>query len=156
MKKKLILLAAALLTLGITQTVFATPDAPRVVINKTTLQCDSTFYWRDECGEATLPNGWEYIKETACPENYSPYNLQVEWSKYQNSYCCQERGEAYCQAETAQPGALQTLPITTRAVEQQATPAPQNNVGDVVGGISIIAAVGLGALGVLASRNKRG
>jgi hypothetical protein len=151
MKNYRLLLFAILLFLSFftTQQVLATPDAPRVVINPTTLTCDPVFYWRDECGEAILPEGWQYWNESTCPAGYSETDLQAEWRKYQTNFCCQARGGDYCGASTP----LQTempSPIATPAETQ--APAPDNNLLKLAGSISILTGIGLGIYGL---RRKR-
>lgn len=152
MKLKFASLFAFLLLLSMTQVVFATPDAPKVVINETTLQCDATFYWRDECGEAILPQGWAYSSDAACPAGYAAFDLRAEWSKYQNNYCCQQRGEDYCLEETET--ALQTLTVEETLAPAQAPAQEDSFVAPVAGGLSLLVALGLGAFGLL-RRKKR-
>lgn len=140
------------------QIVFATPDPPRVVINKSSLECDHTFYWRDECGEVILPPEWEYSTESACPDGYTIRDLQVEWTKYQNDFCCQTRGGNYCT-----DAAITSSPVITLIAGNRATNTPQTTVVSdspaqnpellpVAGGLSILAGLGLGLYQILRGR----
>jgi hypothetical protein len=155
---RLILLISVfiLLTFDIVQTVFATPDAPRVVINHTTRECDPLVYWRDECGEVTLPSGWEYHTESACPAEYTVTELQqLEWKKYQNDFCCQNYGGTNCPGEN--PASLSPSPLLTLVIEtaapaatpEPAGPSPRSVILPVAGGLSLLAGLGLGIYSLL-------
>lgn len=138
--------AIFLLAFGLTQTVFATPDPPRVAINSSTLECDPVFYWRDECGEAVLPQGWEYFVESACPNGYTVTELRTEWIKYQNDFCCQNFGGNNCPdaQASASPSPLVTLVVD---VQDNNEIPDKDGVFPVVGGVSLLAGLVLGALG---------
>jgi hypothetical protein len=144
-----ILLIVAGLSLVAIRTALATPDAPRVVVNSSTLACDPVFYWRDECGEAVLPSGWEFSAGSACPAGYTVSELKAEWSKYQNDFCCQARGGGYCPA--AQPGASPS-PL----VGETPTPAPSapDLTLPLAGGASLLAGLAFGAYKFLTGKNK--
>lgn len=163
LKNRLILAASAfiLLSFGVVQTVFATPDAPRVVVNHTTRECDPLVYWRDECGEVTLPSGWEYHTESACPAEYAVTELEkLEWKKFQNDFCCQHYGGMNCTEEN--PASLSPSPLVTLVIEtttSTATPEPgESDPGSIVlpvtGGLSLLAGLGLGVYGLLARKQK--
>lgn len=144
------------LSLIMVRTALATPDAPRVVVNPSTLACDPVFYWRDECGEAILPSGWEFSTENACPTGYTVTELKAEWSQYQTDFCCQARGGGYCPA--GQPGALPspfvTEPLTSTPVPVSApAPAPDLTL-PVAGGASILAGLAFGAYKLLTGKKK--
>ncbi len=157
-RNRLILIISAfiLLTFGIVQSVFATPDPPRVVINHTTRECDPLVYWRDECGEVTLPSGWEYHPESACPAEYTITELEgLEWDKYQNDFCCQNYGGMNCPQENQaglSPNPPVTLVIETAtpsATPEPARPSPGSVILPVAGGLSLLAGIGLGVYGFL-------
>ena len=147
-----ILLMAAGLSLVAVRTALATPDAPRVVVNSSTLACDPVFYWRDECGEAVLPSGWEFSTGSACPAGYTVTELKAEWSKYQNDFCCQARGGGYCPAAQAEasPSPLNGETPTSAPVQ---APAPDLTL-PLAGGASLLAGLAFGAYKLLTGRNK--
>lgn len=124
------ILLASLLTFGLTQTVFATPDPPRVVINPSTRQCAPVVYWQDECGSLILPPGWEFSTESTCPAGYTQVNSlpHQEWKKQPNDFCCMSRGGDYC----PRPNLLKSPEILP-----------------VAGGFFILAGLGLGTYAFL-------
>ena len=155
---RLILLISAfiLLTFGVAQTVFATPDAPRVVINHTTRECDPLVYWRDECGEIILPSDWEYHTESACPAEYTVTELErLPWDMYQSDFCCQHYGGMNCPQEnqvSLSPGPLVTIAIETAApatTPEPAKPSLGSVILPVAGGLSLLAGIGLGIYSLL-------
>lgn len=129
----LLILAIFFLALGWAQTVSATPDAPRVVVNPATRECAPVVYWRDECGEAILPSGWEFSPESTCPADYTVVQRLpgVAWKNYQSDFCCMSRGEDYCPQPEA-PQGPEVLPIA--------------------GGLSLLAGLGLGAYKLFAGK----
>jgi hypothetical protein len=125
MKKRrslLFLVVVVALALALPQIVFATPDAPRVVINPSTQECDPVFYWSDECGHAILPPGWEFSTVNACPASYKQTELTAEWTKAQNDFCCQARGGDYCPSVLTP--LLTIIPASPTPVPQTIVPTP--------------------------------
>ena len=160
---RLILLISAfiLLTFGVAQTVFATPDAPRVVINHTTRECDPLVYWRDECGEIILPSGWEYHTESACTAEYTVTQLErLPWDLYQNDFCCQHYGGMNCPEEnqaSLSPDPLVAPVIASAApvaTPEPARPSPGSVILPLAGGLSLLAGIGLGVYGLLGRKKS--
>ena len=82
------LLFAIILTWGILRVALAAPMPPRLVVNHETKQC-ATILPGDECGDAILPEGWEY-SDGECPQGYAEVELRLEWAHFKTSFCCTE------------------------------------------------------------------
>jgi len=148
-----LVLAVLILGFGLTQNVLATPDAPRAAINRSTLECLPSVYWRDECRELVLPAGWEYINESTCPAGYTEIaKFELEVLPYQNAFCCQQRGEEFCPATMASPSPLVTLLAETETPTVAPVP-PETSANSgtlpIAGGLSLLAGLGLGAYALL-------
>jgi hypothetical protein len=82
---------ALLLVAGLWAVARAAPLPPRIAVNHGERQC-AMFVTGDECGDAILPEGWEYQPpdDLACPEGYSMVDLRPEWQHFKAPFCCME------------------------------------------------------------------
>lgn len=147
-----------ILTLGLTQTVLATPDAPRAAINPATLECMPIVYWRDECRELILPSGWEYSAESTCPAGYIEIpDFELEILMYKNPFCCQQRGEEYCLVTETPQRSQATLIIETKtptAAPELVERSTGSKALPIAGGLSLLAGLGLGVYQFLARKKS--
>jgi hypothetical protein len=67
----------------------AAPLPPRMAANHQIRQCAMVLPG-DECGDAILPPGWEYLDKPECPSGYTQVELRLEWKHFKAPHCCTE------------------------------------------------------------------
>lgn len=66
----------------------AAPMPPRTAVNHAARECAQVLPG-DECGDAILPAGWEYV-DGDCPADYARVELRLQWSHFKAPFCCTE------------------------------------------------------------------
>ncbi len=71
----------------ISSSVFASVAMPRYGINEQTKEC-SEFFMGDECVSCVMPNAWEIIEESQCPQDYKEVQTDSICTPRKDSFCC--------------------------------------------------------------------